>query len=81
MCENVDKVAKVDDFFGVVGSVVAILFLRIVVLEEGVDNPIAQRIDGQLGNPQEILASQVALLLLVQAGEPTVQTLNLIRSD
>ena len=81
MCENVDKVAKVDDFFGVVGSVVAILFLRIVVLEEGVDDAIAQRIDGQLGNPQEILASQVALLLLVQAGEPTVQTLNLIRSD
>jgi hypothetical protein len=47
------------------------------LVEEGVDDPVAQRVDGELGDPEEVLPAEVALLLLVQPQEPAVQTLDL----
>ena len=36
------------------------------VAEEGVDDAVAEGVDGQLGDAEEVLAGEVALLLLVQ---------------
>ena len=48
-----------------------ILLSILALVEESVDDPVAQGVDGQLGDPQEVLPGQVALPRLVQAWEPT----------
>jgi len=47
-------------------------------VEESVDNPIAQWVDGELRDTQEVFPAQVPLVLLVQAGEPAVKSFNLV---
>jgi len=88
--QNVDEIAKVDDFLDAVFVLTRATWRRHPVLllgvaaigrrvpEKCVHDPIAQGVDGQLGDAKEILASQKSLLLLVQAGETTVQPLDLI---
>jgi len=51
--------------------------LVLAVLEEGVHNPVPQRVDGQLRDPEEVLPRQGALVRLVQRREATVETLDL----
>ena len=40
--------------------------------EESVDDPVTKWIDGQLGDPEEVLSTEVTFVLFVQAGEPTM---------
>jgi len=57
------------------------LTLFLPIPKEGMNDPITQRIDGQLRNPEEVLTGQVALLLLVQARETAPEAFDLIRGD
>ena len=47
------------------------------VPEEGVHDPVAERVDGQLGDPQQVLAGEGAVTELIQRREAAVQPLNL----
>lgn len=58
-----------------------LLTLFLPIPKEGMNDPITQRIDGQLRNPEEVLTGQVALLLLVQARETAPEAFDLIRGD
>ena len=52
-----------------------------VLPEECVDDPVAEGVDGELGDAEEVLSGEVPLLLLVQRREPRPQPLDLARSD
>merc|ERR1719422_1088024 len=58
-----------------------LLSLALALVEEGVDDPVSERVDGQLWNPEEVLPGQIAMVLLVQTREPCVQTLNLLLGE
>ena len=45
------------------------------------DDAVAEGVDGQLGDAEEVLAGEVALLLLVQRGEAAPEALDLVRGD
>jgi hypothetical protein len=44
-----------------------ILLSILALVEEGVDDAVPERVDGQLGYAEEVLAGEVALPCLVQA--------------
>ena len=91
--QNADKVAEVHDLglhaAGTAGHSVPVLRIAapdaaaagLGVAEEGVDDAVAEGVDSQLGDAEEVLAGEVALLLLVQGGEAAPQSLDLVRSD
>merc|ERR1711928_125196 len=58
-----------------------LLSLALALVEEGVDDPVSERVYRQLWNPQEVLPGQIAMVLLVQTREPCVQTLNLLLGE
>ena len=64
--EHLDELAKVE------------LAVLAVVVDEHLDDAIAQRVDVQLGNAQKVGATQRARVVLVQAGEAVVEALDLI---
>ena len=45
------------------------------------DDPVAEGVDGELRDAEEVLSGEVPLLLLVQRREPRPQPLDLARSD
>ena len=45
------------------------------------DDPVPERVDGELRDAKEVLPGEVALLLLVQGREAGPQALNLVRGD
>jgi hypothetical protein len=49
-----------------------------VIPEEGVHDPVAERVDGQLGDAEKVFAGEVALVLLVQGREPGPEPLDLV---
>lgn len=49
--------------------------------EEWVDYPLAQRVDGQLRDAEEILSGEGATVILVQWSESRVKPLNLVWCD
>lgn len=49
-----------------------LLVIVLALVEESMDNPVPQGVDGQLGDPEEVLPTQVAVALLIQAGEPDI---------
>lgn len=53
----------------------------IALREEGVHDPVAQRIDGQLGDAQKVLTAQGAAVAAVQGRESGVEALDLVGSD
>lgn len=53
----------------------------VAVGEERMNDAIDQRIDGQFGNAQEILARQSATVAAVERREARVETLDLAGSD
>ncbi len=40
----------------------SLLSLFLSIVEEGVDDPISERVDGQLRDPEEVLPGQIAFL-------------------
>ena len=44
-------------------------------------DPVPERVDGELRDPEEVLPGEVALLLLVQGSEAGPKTLNLVLRD
>ena len=89
--EHADKVAEVDDLglhpaaaagaVAVLGVAAAAPAAGLGVAEEGVDDAVAEGVDGELGDAEEVLAGEVALLLLVQRGEAAPEALDLVRGD
>ena len=49
-----------------------LLLMTPTLEEESVDYPVTKWIDGQLGDPEEVLSTEVTFVLFVQAGEPTM---------
>ena len=75
MGQDPDKVTKIDHI-SVRSSTT--LFSRNVadsigtimtITEKCMDNPIAQWVDGQLGNPEKIFTCQIAFLLFIQTSK------------
>lgn len=71
MSQNANKVLEV--YF--------IIIAIFAFMEEGVDDPVPEGVDGELRDPEEVLPVEVALALLVQAGEPAVQPLDLVGGE
>lgn len=76
MGQDPDKVTKIDHI--PVRSSAAPLFSRNVtnpigsimtIAEKCMNNPIAEWVDGQLGNPEKIFPCQIAFLLFIQTGK------------
>lgn len=82
MRQDSDKVAEIHNI-----SIAALLILArppgagLSIPEEGVDDSITERVDGQLWDTEKVLSSQVSLLLLVQTGESAPEALDLIGSN
>ena len=88
--EHADEVAEVDDLglhpaaagaVAVLGVAATAPAAGLGVAEEGVDDAVAEGVDGELGDAEEVLAGEVALLLLVQRGEAAPEALDLVRGD
>ena len=52
-----------------------------VVSEDGVDNPVTERVDAKLRYVDDVLPHQVALPALVQSLEPVVETSDLAQGE
>lgn len=67
-CEHLHELPKVDPVIVALG-------------EEGVHDAVAQRIDGQFRDAQEVLPGQRAAITSIEGRESGVETFNLIRGD
>ena len=55
--------------------------ISIGLAEKSLDNPISQRVNRQLRDPQEVFSTQCPIVPLVEAREPAVEPLDLTRRN